>query len=203
MAPATAFAHRRSKSFVRFRRRSRCSERLPWWGSHRPRRGRARLPVSRPPGSAERLGDAGDGLSRFRENILREIAAGNRNPDFPMSLVSSCRRARRHARCTRRHGHPGPASHHRPAQGRRGARERAKMIKTNHEGKRARARQPSIGRLHPKQAAKRRRYPDRAVGVGDRARRARDRPRPGPARSARRSAGHARPGRADHSEGPS
>src|SRR5664280_580036 len=42
---------------------------------------------------------------------------------------------------------------------------RAEMIEAEHKGKRAGARQPSVGRLQPENAAERRRHPDRAVGV--------------------------------------
>ena len=71
------------------------------------------------------------------------------------------------------------------------ARERAEMIETRHERKRTRARQPAVGRLQPKNAAERRRHPDRAVGVGSE----RQRHQPAADRgagAARRAAGHPR-----------
>ena len=65
------------------------------------------------------------------------------------------------------------------------------MIEARDKGKRARARQPAVGRLQAKDAAERRRHPDRAVGVGsqrDRNQRAADRT----ARAAGGAAGHPR-----------
>ena len=72
----------------------------------------------------------------------------------------------------------------------RSARERPEMIEARDERKRARARQPPVGRLQPEQPAERGRHADRAVGVGaerERHQPARDRA----ARAARRAAGHA------------
>ena len=71
------------------------------------------------------------------------------------------------------------------------ARERAEMIEAEDERKRPRARQPAIGRLQSKNSAKRRRHPDRAVGVRAQRHRhqaAADRA----AGAARRAAGHPR-----------
>ena len=65
------------------------------------------------------------------------------------------------------------------------------MIEARDERKRARARQPAIGRLQAEDAAERRRHPDRAVGVGaqrDRHQAAADRA----AGAAGRAAGHPR-----------
>ncbi len=97
---------------------------------------------------AKRLGDARDGLDGFRENIVLEIAAGDRDPQTADVL----RQQRRH-----RLGRPrraGRIVRIRPLHrviGQREiadvARERAEMIEARDERKRARARQPAVGRL--------------------------------------------------------
>ena len=69
-----------SKSFGRWRRRSRCSEAPSAGGDDIGGGAGARGfgDFDRPRG-AERLGDAGDGLDGFREDVVLEIAAGDRD----------------------------------------------------------------------------------------------------------------------------
>ena len=70
------------------------------------------------------------------------------------------------------------------------ARERADVIEARHERKRARAREPAVGRLEAEDAAQRRRHPDRPVRV--RAQRQRHQPAADRgARAAGGAAGHA------------
>ena len=69
---------------------------------------------------AERLGDAGDGLDRFGENVVLEISAGNGDPQGRRCPApAAARPARRAACCTPHRRRPAPASRHRPARDRR------------------------------------------------------------------------------------
>ena len=182
-----------SKSFGRWRRRSRCSEAPSVVrddiGGGAGARGLGNFDRA---GRTERAGDARDGFDRLGKHVLLEIAAGDRDPQRPDVL----RQQRHHrfggARGARRILRIG--SLHRVIGQReiaRVARERAEMVEACDKGKRAGARQPAIGRLQTKDAAERRRHPDRAVGVRPQRQRhqiAADRA----AGTARRAAGHPR-----------
>ena len=100
------------------------------------------------------------------KHVLLEIAAGNRDPQ-PADVLRQLR-VDRLDRPRRARGIVGVRPLHRVIGQREIAdiaRERAEMIEARDERKRARPRQPAIGRLQAKNAAERRRHPDRAVGV--------------------------------------